>query len=101
MARIQKNNRAAALLASLEPDDRLSLERLAIIAGVNPRDLHACRAGESALEPDTQVRVAKAIARRVPRLAPQARRLEEQAIAALRMLNGSTALHLTAPAKWR
>jgi hypothetical protein len=37
---------------------------------------------------------------RVPRLVPLARRLEEQAGAAMSVEGGSTALHLTAPAKW-
>jgi hypothetical protein len=101
MASIQKNNRAAALLAALTDDDRLSLERLAIIAGVNLPDLRGCRAGEGALAPEAQIRVARAIANRVPRLAVTARRLEEQATAALRMQGGATSLHLTAPAKWR
>jgi hypothetical protein len=101
MASIQKNNRTAALLAALADDDHLSLERLAIIAGVNPRDLRSCRDGATALPPDLQIRVARAIGDRVPRLTNAARRLEEQATAALRMTGGSTALHLTAPAKWR
>lgn len=101
MASIQKNNRAAALLAGVEGDDCPSLERLAILAGISLNDLRACRDGATALPPDAQVRLARAIAARVPRLAPMAHRLEEQAAAALRMQQGSTALHLTAPAKWR
>jgi hypothetical protein len=101
MASIQKNNRAAALLAALADDDGLSLERLAILAGISLYDLRSCRQGTSTIPPDAQVRLARAVASRVPRLAPTARRLEEQAAAALRMQEGSTALHLIAPAKWR
>lgn len=101
MASIQKNNRAAALLAALADEDRLSMERLAILAGVNVRDLQKCRAGEFVLELDVQVRLARVIEARVARLAPLARRLEEQATAALRVQHGLTALHLVAPAKWR
>jgi hypothetical protein len=101
MASIQKNNRTTALLAAVVESDHLSLERLAILANVNPWDLRGCRAGEATLPPDAQIRVARAIGSRVPRLANSARRLEEQATAALRMHDSVTALHLTAPAKWR
>ena len=101
MASIQKNNRAAALLAAIGDDDHLSLERLAILAGVSAQELRACRSAEAPLTPDAQVRVARAIAARVPRLVAPALRLEAQAAAAMRVQQGSTALHLTAPAKWR
>jgi hypothetical protein len=101
MASIQKNNRTAALLAALADDDGLSMERLAIVAGISLRDLRSCRDGTVTLPPDAQVRLARAVASRVPRLAAAARRLEEQANAAVRMQQGSTALHLIAPAKWR
>ena len=101
MASIRKNNRAATLLAGLRDEDGLSLERLAILAAVNPHELKSCRDGATALAFDAQVRVARVVAGRVPRLAPAAHRLEEQAVAGLQMQGGSTALHLTAPAKWR
>lgn len=101
MATVRKNNRAATLLAALDDSDRLSLDRLALLAGTTAATLRACRDGEQALPPDAQVRLARVVSSRVPRLAPSAHRLEEQAIAALQMQNGMTALHLTAPAKWR
>ena len=100
MASIQKNSRAAALLAGLADEDHASLERLAILAEISAHDLRACRDNGLQLAPDAQLRLARAVGSRVPRLAPMARRLEEQAAAALRMQNGATALHLTAPAKW-
>jgi hypothetical protein len=101
MASVQKNNRAAALLAAISAEDGLSIERLAILSNVRLRDLRACREGDATLPADAQCRLARTIASRIPRLAAPARRLEEQATAALRMQQGSTALHLTAPAKWR
>ena len=101
MASVRKNNRAAMLLAALDQSDRLSLDRLALLAGTTAAKLRACRDGEHSLPPDTQVRLARVVIGRVPRLALSARRLEEQAIAALQMQNGMTAIHLTAPAKWR
>lgn len=100
MPSIQKNNRAAALLAMLRDDDRLSLDRLALLAGVSLQTLRDCLALREQLEPAAQVRVARAIGSRVPRLAAHARRLEEQAAAATTMQDGATKLHLTAPAKW-
>jgi hypothetical protein len=100
MPSIQQNNRAAALLAELRDDDRLSLDRLALLIGVAANELRACRDRQTVLPPATQARLARAIAMRVPRLVPLARRLEEQAGAAMSVEGGSTALHLTAPAKW-
>ena len=100
MPSVQKNNRAAALLSEIREDDGLSVERLALLVGVNPEELRACRDYRSALPPVTQLRLARAIATRVPRLAPQARRLETQATAAASLENGGNALHLTAPPKW-
>ena|SRR5438105_5905843 len=101
MPSIQKNNRAGALLADLREDDGLSIERLALLIGAAPEDLRACRDHKLALTPLVQARLARAIASRVPRLTARARRLEEQATAAASLEDGSTTLHLTAPAKWR
>lgn len=100
MPSIQKNHRAAALLSELREDDRLSLDRLALLIGVSAEDLRACRERTHALPPAVQLRLARAIAGRVPRLALQARRLEVQAAAAASVQGGGTALHLTAPARW-
>lgn len=100
MPSVQKNNRAAALLADIRESDGLSVERLALLIGVNPQDLRECREYKGALPPVVQVRLARAIASRSPRLAARARRLEVQATAAASVDTGSTALHLTAPAKW-
>ena len=100
MPSIQRNNRAAALLEELREDDGLSIERLALLTGVTPDDLRACRERQAGLPVPTQIRVARAIATRVPRLASRARRLEEQALAAARSEGGSNTLHLTAPARW-
>jgi len=87
MSSIQRNNRAAALLDELRDEDNLSVERLALLAGVAPDALRACRDR-------------RAIGSRVPRLLSQARRLEEQATAAARVQDGANAVHLTAPARW-
>ena len=100
MASIQRNNRAASLLSELRDDDRLSMERLALLAGVAADDLRACRDGRLVLPVPAQIRVARAIASRVHRLVARARRLEEQAMAAARVQNGANAVHLTAPARW-
>ena len=100
MPSVQKNNRAAALLADLREADGLSYERLALLIGVTAEDLTACREYRAILPPVAQVRLARAIATRSPRLAARARRLEVQAAAAASVESGSTALHLTAPAKW-
>ena len=100
MPSVQKNNRAAALLADIREEDGLSNERLALLIGVNPQDLEACSEYKAVLPPLVQVRLARAVASLSPRLAARARRLEVQATAAARMQNGSTALHLTAPPKW-
>ena len=101
MASIQKNNRAAALLAGIADEDRASMARLALLADISAHELRACRDDGVQLAPDAQLRLARVVGTRIPRLAPMARRLEEQAAAALRMQDGATALHLTAPAKWR
>jgi hypothetical protein len=100
MPSIQKNNRAAALLTELREQDRLSIERLALLTRVPVDDLRACRDQKQPLPLSAQVQIARAIAARVPRLATRARRLEEQAAAAAKVQDGATALHLTAPAHW-
>jgi hypothetical protein len=100
MPSIQRNNRAAALLAELRDEDGLSMERLALLTGVTADDLRACRDRHAALPVAAQIRVARAISARVPRLAARARRLEEQATAAARLQGGTNAVHLTAPARW-
>jgi hypothetical protein len=100
MPSIQKNNRAAALLTELREQDRLSIDRLALITGVPVDDLRACRDQKQPLPLSAQGQIARAIAARVPRLATRARRLEEQAAAAASVHDGATALHLTAPAHW-
>jgi len=100
MSSIQRNNRAAALLQELRDEDHLSIERLALLVGVTADDLRACRDRERALALPVQLRVARAIGKRVPRLASRARRLEDQAIAAARLEGGTNAVHLTAPARW-
>jgi len=100
MSSIQRNNRAAALLEELREEDNLSIERLALLAGVTPDDLRACRDRELGLPVTAQVRLARAIGSRVPRLLSHARRLEEQAAAAARVQDGANAVHLTAPARW-
>lgn len=97
---VQKNNRAAALLAAIREEDGLSDERLALLIGSTPADLRACREYKATLAPIVQMRLARAIATRSPRLAASARRLEVQAAAAVRLETGSNALHLTAPPKW-
>jgi len=101
MATIQKNNRAASLLAAITETDHLSLERLALLAGISLADLRACRDRKMLLPAEVQVRLARVISDRIPRLASPAHRLAEQATAAVAMNQGSTTLHLTAPAKWR
>lgn len=100
MPSVQKNNRAAALLAEIRETDGLSCERLALIVGVNADDLRDCREYKSVLSPLVQMRLARAIASRCPRLAARARRLEVQATAAMSLEMKSTALHMTAPPKW-
>ncbi|HKN64874.1 MAG TPA: hypothetical protein VJW73_01270 [Gemmatimonadaceae bacterium] len=100
MSSIQRNNRAAALLEELRGEDNLSIERLALLAGVTPDELRACRDRRLALPLPAQLRLARAIGSRVPRLLAQARRLEEQATAAARVEGGANAVHLTAPARW-
>ena len=100
MSSIQRNSRAAALLQELSDADHLSIDRLALLVGIKPDDLEACRDQERALAVGAQLRLARAIATRVPRLASKARRLEEQAIAAARLEGGTNAVHLTAPARW-
>lgn len=100
MSSIQRNSRAAALLHELRDVDRLSIDRLALLVGVTADDLRACRDRERALPLDAQLRLARAIGTRVPRLASRARRLEEQAIAAARLEGGANAVHLTAPVRW-
>src|SRR5437899_2449482 len=101
MPSVQKNNRAGRLLADLRPDDGLSIERLALLVGVKPDDLRACRDHTLTLPLLIQVRLARAVAGRIPRLTARARRLEVQATAAATMEGGTTALHLTAPVKWK
>ena len=100
MPSIQKNNRAAALLAELRDDDRLSIERLALLVGVTAEELRACRDHVAVLPPVQQAKLGRAVAVRVPRLAKLARRLEEQATAAARVQSGATIVHLIAPPKW-
>ena len=100
MPSIQRNNRAAALLEELRDDDNLSIERLALLAGVTSDELRACRERRLGLPVPAQIRLARAIGTRVPRLVSQARRLEEQATAAARGRDGANAMHLTAPARW-
>jgi hypothetical protein len=100
MSSIQRNSRAAALLQELRDEDHLSIERLALLVYLTPDDLRACRDRERGLPVIAQLRVARAIATRVPRLALLARRLEQQAIAAARLEDGTNAVHLTAPARW-
>jgi hypothetical protein len=100
MPSIHQNNRAALLLDQLQESDGLSLDRLALLIGVPTGDLRDCIDRKSALPWLVQVRLSRAIASRVPRLASRARRLEDQARAAMNMEGGQTALHLTAPARW-
>ena len=100
MSPIQRNSRVAALLQELRDEDRLSIERLALLVYLTPDDLRACREGERGLPVTAQLRVARAIGTRVPRLALRARRLEAQASAAVRLEGGTNAVHLTAPARW-
>jgi hypothetical protein len=100
MPSIQKNNRAAALLRDIREEDRLSIDRLALLIGLPVSALRACRDEGLVLEPMQQIQLAKAVAARIPRLAPNARRLGEQAAAAATVQDGSTALHLTAPSRW-
>jgi len=100
MPSIQHNSRAAKLLSALREEDGVSLDRLALLVGLRPEELRNCRDHTHVLPPLTQVRLARAIATRVPRLAAPARRLEEQALAAASMEVGANRLHLTAPAKW-
>jgi len=100
MPSIQHNSRAAKLLSALREEDGVSVDRLALLVGLRPEELRNCRDHTQVLSPLTQVRLARAIATRVPRLAAQARRLEEQALAAASMEVGANRLHLTAPAKW-
>ena len=88
------------LLDQLQESDGLSFDRLALLVGVRVDDLRTCIERKSPLPWRVQIRLARAIASRVPRLASRARRLEEQAVAAMNMEGGDTALHLTAPAKW-
>ena len=101
MSSIQNNSRAAALLAELCEEDGLSFERLALLTGATADDLRDCRDHKQALPPVAQARLARTIATRVPRLLLKARRLEDQATAAISLENGTTARHLTAPARWR
>lgn len=100
MPSIHQNNRAATLLDQLQESDGVSLDRLALLVGVRTDELRACIDRTAALPWSVQLRLARAIVARVPRLASRARRLEEQSIAAMNMEAGGTALHLTAPAKW-
>jgi hypothetical protein len=100
MPSIYDNNSAAALLADLDDDDGLTLDRLALQSGVSAEHLHRCRDQKMPLAFEEQVNLARAIKRSVPRLAAKARRLEEQAMAARRMELGSTSVHKTAPPKW-
>lgn len=100
MSSIHRNSRAAALLKELRDADHLSIARLALLVGMTPDDLRACRDSERGLPVAAQLRVARAIATRVPRLALHARRLEEQATAAARLQGGTNAVHLTAPPRW-
>lgn len=100
MPSIQRNNRAAALLEELRDDDNLSIERLALLAGVTSEALRACRERRLGLPVSAQIQLARAIGTRVPRLVSRARRLEEQATAAARVQGGTNAVHLTAPPRW-
>src|SRR5690348_10504795 len=95
MPSVQKNNRGAALLADIREDDGLSYERLALLIGVSSDALRACREYRATLPPLVQVRLARAIAARCPRLAVRARRLETQATAAASLESAPNALHLT------
>jgi hypothetical protein len=99
MSSIKKNSRAAALLQELRDDDHLSIDRLALLVGVTAGDFKACRDRERGLPLAAQLRLARAIGTRVPRLTSRARRLEEQAIAAARLEVGTNAVHLIAPAR--
>lgn len=101
MSSIRENNRVAALLREMRGDEGLSLERLALLCGVPVDNLRACREHELALSPAVQIRVARAVAAGVPRLARNARRLEGQANAAAMFEAGANAVHLTPPTRWR
>jgi len=57
MPSIQKNNRAAALLAELRDDEGLSTERLALLIGVTPDELRACRDQSLVLPPVAQAKL--------------------------------------------
>jgi hypothetical protein len=100
MSSIRTNNRAAMLLAKIREEDGMSIERLALLARTSASELRACQDHQLILPAVVQLRLARAIATRIPRLATQARQLELQATAAASVESGSIALHLTAPAKW-
>lgn len=100
MPSTQRNSRAATLLAEVREDDGLSFERIALLIGVTIDELRACLEGQSVLAPDAQVKLARTIGSRVPRLAARARRLEDQAMAAARFEGQATKRHLTGPVTW-
>jgi len=97
---MKKNNRASILLRDIREEDRLAVDRLALLIGVPASVLVACRDEGLVLEPMQQLQLARAVAARIPRLAPYARRLADQAAAAAMVQDGRTALHLTSPARW-
>jgi hypothetical protein len=88
---------AGRLLAAVTADGGLSIDQLARLAGVAPRELARCRDQGHVLDLDAQLRLAAIIAGERPSHARAARHLYEQAQAALRLETGAGRRHLTYP----
>jgi hypothetical protein len=95
-----RNNRAADLLSSVQEEDGLSLERLALLTRIPATALRDCRDHRVRLTMSEQLAIAKVVEPRVPRLARQARKLAAQASAGITMQDDGTRRHLIAPQQW-
>jgi hypothetical protein len=93
MSTVPRYNRAADLLEDCAALRRGLLPVLAAEMGVSPRQLERCRAEREPLPLPLQVRLAEAVLSLAPPLAPQARRLRDQALAASRLEDREQSIH--------
>jgi len=94
----QRSTAAGRLLAELTSDGAITLRALAMVLEVPERQLVECRDGRGRLDPTVQLRLANLAPVMSARLKQPARRLHEQARAALQFeAEGATTRHASYP----
>lgn len=94
----QRSTAAGRLLAQLTADGAITLRALAMVLGVPERRLAECRDGNGRLDPRVQLKLANLAPVMSSRLKVPARRLHEQARAALEYeTNGADTRHASYP----